>query len=69
MIKERKMINRLFPALLIVLLTACTDTDPTESGEHVWKTRTDAMNKARNTQQLLDDAHERQRQQIDEVAQ
>ena len=53
--------------LLLAWLTGCTD--PSDSGEHVWKTRTDTMDRARGTEQLLDEAHDKRGQQIDEAAQ
>jgi hypothetical protein len=48
-------------------LTGCTD--PSDSGEHVWKSQTDTMDRARGTEQLLDEARVSREQQIDAHAQ
>lgn len=49
--------------LLLVLLAGCSE--PQDSGDHVWKTQTDTIDRARETGQLLDDAREAREQQID----
>lgn len=53
--------------LLMAWLTGCTD--PSGSGEHVWKSQTDTMDRARGTEQLLDEARVSREQQIDAHAQ
>ena len=54
-------------SLLLACLTACTD--PSDSGEHVWKSQTDTLDTARQTEQLLEDARDRHEQQIDAATQ
>ena len=49
--------------LLLMLLAGCTD--PADSGDHVWKTQTDTIDRARETEQLLDQAREAREQEID----
>ena len=53
--------------LFMAWLTGCTD--PSDSGEHVWKSQTDTMDRARGTEQLLDEARVSREQQIDAHAQ
>ena len=53
--------------LLLACLVACTD--PSDSGEHIWKTQTDTLDRAQQTEQLLDDARDSREQQIDAAAQ
>jgi hypothetical protein len=48
-------------------LTGCTD--PSGSGEQVWKSQTDTMDRARGTEQLLDEVRVSREQQIDAHAQ
>jgi hypothetical protein len=62
-----------------LLLSACSDEgEPTlspgpasssgKTGDHVWKTQTDMMDKAGDVENILMDAHELQQQRIDEQA-
>lgn len=61
------------------ILIACSDEDkaasdsssskPQLTGEHVWKDQTDAMDKAREVEGLIQDAADKQRQTIDDQAQ
>jgi hypothetical protein len=53
--------------MLIVLLAGCGE--PVDTGEHVWKSQTDMMNRARETEQVIEAARVRQQQQIEEAAQ
>ena len=56
--------KRLFPGLVVVLLSACSAGEEgrkaEEQGEHVWKTQTDALEKAKRVEGLLDEAAGRQ---------
>ena len=59
-------VNKLFLALSFVwalVLGACSfETDEPGAGNHVWKSQTDALQKARDTEQLLaNDVKEKQR--------
>jgi hypothetical protein len=54
-------------ALLLASLAGCHD--PTQDGEHVWKPRTDTIDRARATQQLLEDAQAIRERQIGADAQ
>lgn len=47
----------------LVLLPACTDDR--ESGDHVWRTQTDTLEKAENVEQILIEA-EQKRLKMDE---
>lgn len=49
-------------------LAACTDTgdDAGLQGNHVWKTQTDMLDKARDVEGLIMDGSQRQGQAIDE---
>ena len=64
--KEKRIlaVNRLALSLLMVLLAACSGESgisaTEEKGEHVWKTQTDALEKARQVEGLLDEAASRQ---------
>ena len=53
-----------------LLLVACTDTgdDAGLQGNHVWKSQTDMLDKARDVEGLLMEGNQRQRQTIDEQA-
>lgn len=53
--------------LALALLTGCSD--PAGDGEQVWKTQTDTINGARQAEQLIGEAHDTRRQQIDADAQ
>ena len=50
--------KRLFLVLLFMtLVTACSDRDDKPIGDtHVWKGQTDALEKARNVEQLIQDS-------------
>jgi hypothetical protein len=59
-------VNRLLLALLFVwmlVLGACSfENDESSAGNHVWKSQTDALQKARDTEQLLaNEVKEKQR--------
>jgi hypothetical protein len=69
----------MFRILLIgtaLLFSACsggdgTTADQTETardGNHVWKTQTDQIDRARDVENVLQQAHEKQLQDIDEQA-
>ena len=49
--------------MLLAILAGCTD--PSDSGDHVWKTQTDTIDRARETEKLLDDARNIREQEID----
>lgn len=57
-----------------LLLTACTGEDANQTsaptrGDHVWKTQTDMLDKARDVEGVMLDASSQQRRQIDDMAQ
>ena len=60
-------------ACLVLLLGGCTGggetDDGTESTDHVWSEQINTINKAEDVEDILGEASERQRQQIDEQAQ
>ena len=57
-------VKRLSLSLLMVLMAACSGESGSSAtdkkGEHVWKTQTDALEKARQVEGLLDEAASRQ---------
>ena len=53
--------------LALALLAGCSD--PAEDGDHVWKTQTDTIDRVREAEQLIGEAHDARRQQIDADAQ
>ena len=58
---------------IAVLLAACSGEDATQPsgparGDHVWKTQTDMLDKARDVEDVLLDAGSQQRRQIDDMA-
>jgi len=58
----------IFLSAAILLVSACSDDDK-ESGDHVWKEQTQALDKAKEVEGLLKDATDQQRKIIDEQAQ
>ncbi|NNG13397.1 MAG: hypothetical protein HKM88_09130 [Halobacteria archaeon] len=69
MVREVSMLKAILFSSLFVLV-ACTDTgdDAGLQGNHVWKSQTDMLDKARDAEGLLMDGNQRQRQTIDEQA-
>ena len=57
-------VNRLSVVISIVLLGACSSesdiSNTKQRHDHVWKTQTDALDKARQVEVLLDDSASRQ---------
>jgi hypothetical protein len=51
-------------AILMTALMACSGQD-VEEGEHVWKEQERALERARETEQQMQDGFERQREEID----
>jgi len=58
----------IFIAAVLLFVPACSDDDR-ESGDHVWKEQTQALDKAKEVEGLLKDASDQQRKIIDEQAQ
>ncbi len=63
----------MFKAILcsaVIVLAACTDTgdDAGLQGNHVWKTQTDMLDKAREVEGILLEGSQEQRRLIDEQA-
>jgi hypothetical protein len=51
----------------VVLTAACTRYDESQSGgDHVWKSQTDALERARRVEGVVHDAAQLRRQQLDE---
>ena len=47
----------IFVLLFMTLVTACSDQDDKPIGDtHVWKSQTDALEKAKNVEQLIQDS-------------
>ena len=59
-----RTVNRLSIVISVMLLGACSTESGTgntnERHDHVWKTQTDALDKARQVEGLLDDSASRQ---------
>ena len=53
---------------ILLLVSACSDDDR-ESGDHVWKEQTQALDKAKEVEGLLKDVSDEQRKIIEEQAQ
>ena len=51
-----------------LLLTACTG-ESKEPGDHVWKTQTDALQKARDVEKLLQERGAEKKREIDAQSQ
>ncbi len=63
--------NGLFRMLMytsLLLLAACTG-ESREPGDHVWKTQTEALQKARDVEQLLQERGDEKKQEIDAQSQ
>jgi len=56
--------HRLLSATLLIALTACTAEGPDTQG-HVWQTQTDALEKAKNVDGMIQDAFARDRQALE----
>ncbi len=57
----------LIPFIVVLVLTCPGCGDPEEDG-HAWKEQTDMIDKANDVEQLLQEASQQQRRQIDEMA-
>ena len=55
---------RLVSATLLIALTACTAEGPDTQG-HVWQTQTDALEKAKNVDSMVQDTFARNRQALE----
>ena len=59
-----------------LLMSACSGSDdttaneaqPEKDGNHVWKTQTDQIDRARDVENVLQESHDRKLQDIDEPA-
>jgi ABC-type glycerol-3-phosphate transport system substrate-binding protein len=68
--------NRIFIIAAVLMISACSGSDgttadqaePEKDGNHVWKTQTDQMDRARDVENVLQQSHERNMQDIDEQA-
>jgi outer membrane biogenesis lipoprotein LolB len=58
-----KYMRNTLTILALALLTGCGD--PAGDGDNVWKTQTDTIDRAREAEQLIGEAHDARRQQID----
>jgi hypothetical protein len=63
----RKYVGTLI-AGLIILFSGCTDngSDTVDRGDHVWKAQTDALDKAKQVEQVLHDAARKRRERIEQ---
>ena len=55
--------------LTTMIVCACSDDQQPLDGDHVWKEQTDMIDKARDVEQLLNDAAQQQRQLIEQKKQ
>ena len=62
-----------FFSVLLMLLTACSDDGDspggTASGEHVWSSQVNTIDKARGVEDILGEASNRQREDIEQQSQ
>lgn len=64
-------VNKALLILTFLIVSGCSDNGDKAANEqsgddHVWKTQTDALEKAKQTEQLIMDAAEQQERKIDE---
>lgn len=59
---------RMLMCASLLLLAACTG-ESREPGDHVWKTQTDALQKARETERLLQERSDEKKRAIDAQSQ
>jgi outer membrane murein-binding lipoprotein Lpp len=64
-------ISRILLVLTVIIVSGCSDSEDKganqqSTDDHVLKTQTDALEKAKQTEQLIMDASEQQKQKIDE---
>ncbi|MDH5358119.1 MAG: hypothetical protein OEY48_03840 [Gammaproteobacteria bacterium] len=55
--------------LVMMIVCACSDEQTSLDGDHVWKDQTDMIDKARDVEQLLNDAAQQQHQLIEQKTQ
>ncbi len=68
--------NKIFIIAAVLMIAACSESDdttadqaePVKDGNHVWKTQTDQIDRARDVENVLQQSHERNMQDIDEQA-
>ncbi len=64
--------SRTILCVYVLLVVACStndDDDYQPAGDHAWKTQTEALDKARNVEQLLQDAAEDKRRAMEQQTQ
>jgi hypothetical protein len=54
---------------MLLLMGSCTSGDDSQIEDHVWKQQTDTLDRAREATQLLEDAANKKRKQIDQQTQ
>jgi len=67
---------RIFIIAAALLISACSGSDdttadqakPVKNGNHVWKTQTDQIDRARDVENVLQESHEKKLQDMDEQA-
>ncbi len=68
--------NKIFIIAAVLMIAACSESDdttadqaePVKDGNHVWETQTDQIDRARDVENVLQQSHERNMQDIDEQA-
>ncbi|MFV1972977.1 MAG: hypothetical protein ACC648_04590 [Thiohalobacterales bacterium] len=68
--------NKIFIIAAVLMIAGCSESDdttadqaePVKDGNHVWKTQTDQIDRARDVENVLQQSHERNMQDIDEQA-
>lgn len=66
-----KVLFKIFTCALMLLAAACNDnsSQPKTAGSEVFKTQTDALQKAKQVEQVLQDEAQQQREKIDSQSQ
>ena len=52
--------------LVMIFVAACADDNKVAEGEHVWKEQTEMIDKAKDIEQLINDAAQQQRREIEQ---
>lgn len=63
------VVRYLMVTLILMLICACSDEQPSLDGDHVWKEQTDMIDKASDVEQLLNESAQQQQQLIEQNTQ
>ena len=63
-----RLVNRI-SIISMLLVAACTSGDDNKLEDHVWKEQTETLDRAREAAQLMEDAANKKRKEIDQQTQ